>query len=192
MLVKYFIVLIVSLVQFKAFAFGTSQKEEPLSANVCGLAVLFTTPYKESRSQYSLSNEVNLSIFQFLSTRVVSGATIATNITCQSIEGMDYSGSEEEWKTFFNNSINTLSKKGVKNLKMTIVGTDRQVYKGNLPFREYKFFGTFNEGDQMIYNLTILNKASNTLYTVSVSGHSMIEKQVINEFKQVTNAINFE
>jgi hypothetical protein len=160
------------------------------NSNICNAKVEFLAPIKENRSTLELSTTVSLDIIQKLSVKTLYGSNLASNFICQKLSGVKYTGSEQEWEGYFKNTANTLSAKGAKNLKLTVIGDIDTAYKGNMPHREYKFRGNFVEGDQVIYNLAVLNLAANEMYTISVSGYYKTEKRVLMEFKRLVSSLS--
>jgi len=167
------------------------EQEKTLNvANICGAEITFTAPYQHNESNYKVSDVIQVNIVQYLSSKGLYGAELATNVQCQSLTGAKYTGSKQEWKNYFKNTGMALTQKGAKNLQLTIAGTETKAYQGKLPNREYKFSGDFNEGAQVIFNLAILDIKSNRMYSISVSGSYKIEKYILGEFNRIVTSFN--
>ncbi len=166
----------------------TELKNIPEMSKVCGAEVTFIAPHEHRESNVNLSETVQINIAQYISKKTMYGAKMASNVQCQSLSGAKYTGSEQEWKSFFKSTGAALSQKGAKNLQLTITGTATKVYQGKLPNREYKFSGDFKEGSQVILNLAVLDLKSNTMYSISVSGGYKIESYIIKEFQRIVDS----
>ena len=188
-------------VKFFSFSFflmysSLSYSDETLnklssSANeqaVCDATFQLDKGAQKSESSYPINSSVTLAMTQFLSKKTVQAATLATNVYCQKLTGMKYTGSDEEWQGYFKNTAIALANKGANNLQYTIIGTDQKAYKGTKLHREFKFNGDFDEGHQVIYNLAVLDIQANIMYTISVSGNYKIEDYVHNEFQHIVSS----
>lgn len=154
----------------------------------CETSFVLDSDYQKSESSYQLNANATLKMTQLVAKNTVHGATLASNVYCQQLSGMSYTGSDQEWQGYFKNTSIALANKGAKNLKFTVIGTDDKAYKGSKAHREYKFIGDFNEGHQVIYNLALLDLEKNTMYTVSVSGDFKLEDYVYKEFHRIVSS----
>ena len=64
--------------------------------------VVFSTAAKINKTEYELPNDAVLRITQALATKVVDDAQIASNVICQRLEGITYTGSRDEWTKYIN------------------------------------------------------------------------------------------
>ena len=175
---------LVALLSFTCTASVTIEGGDSSQTQLCNINVSFLSPFEKQRSTFKLNESATLTMTQLLAKRDMFGAKLATNLYCQELNGLTYTGSEEEWKGFFQNTTTTLASKGAKNITLTLLGEDAKVYRGGRIHREYKFMGDFKEGHQVIYNLAVLDIELNVMYTFSVSGDFSIEKYVLREFKR--------
>ena len=153
--------------------------------DACGTAVNFSTKQSIQYQHLKLSPTVTMDFTQKIAKSSSNGVVIASNVICQKLNGAAYTGSVAEWKKFIDSGVSGLIKTGFTNLSFTNVGTDDKVYKGSLDNQEYIFIGTVKGNVQHIYNVAILDKAINTVYTLSVSGNEAKKDDVRAEFERL-------
>lgn len=189
-----------SLLVQTALAESIEIKQEKSSVTIthkqklCAATFEFIKPPTIKKQTIVLNENISMEFVQALSTQDLLGVELATNAICQKLIGYSYTGSNEEWSKFIDNAVSSLKKSGGKNMQLILAG-DKGGYYSNkndsdrFSHKEYTFMGTFKGTKQSIYNLAILDKQSNTVYTVSVSGAELIEKYIKNEFKRIVTAI---
>ncbi|MEQ3528572.1 hypothetical protein KIJ96_06055 [Pseudoalteromonas piscicida] len=147
-----------------------------------------TNPIKKQQS-INLSDKTTLHIQQQLSKQTVNNAVIASNVTCQVLEGASFSGDQAEFKKLLNNTVHGLISAEAQDLKVTLVGSDDAVYQGKHPNLEYTLSTTLSGNEQIIYNLTFVNKLKNESLTVSVSGNIINKELLESEFTRILSSL---
>ncbi|WP_042150688.1 MULTISPECIES: hypothetical protein [unclassified Pseudoalteromonas] len=158
---------------------------QAFSASKCEINVDFVTNAKEKQQVIPASKDVSIYIKQMLAVHSSSGVKIASNAICQKLSGASYTGSEQEWQSFISSAVNGLLKANYTDLQITMVGEDDKVYQGKLAHKEYIFTGSVPGNKQHIYNLAVLDKSNNTVYTMSVSGNERAVREVKSEFSRL-------
>lgn len=130
-------------------------------------------------------------IEQWITTETVKphSAVLATNITCQKMEGIAYTGSREEWYGLMNAIAKGFVQKQAKDIELTLVGEDDATYKGNQAHQEYTLTADLDGNKQLVRNITWLDFDANTALTVSVSGNEVIAAQINEQYSNVIEAI---
>jgi len=161
---------------------------QAFSASECDLKVDFVTNAKEKQQVIPASKDVSIHIKQMLAVQSKDGVKIASNAICQKLSGANYTGSEQEWQSFISSAVNGLLKAKYKDLQITMVGGGDKVYQGKLAHKEYIFTGSVPGNKQYIYNLAVLDKSENTVYTLSVSGNESAIEKVQSEFSRLVDS----
>lgn len=156
----------------------------------CEYDISFLTKPIEKQQSIALSDKATLHIQQELSKHRVNNAVIASNVTCQVLEGDSFSGDEAEFKKLLNNTVRSLINAEAQDLKVTLVGSDGAVYRGNYPNIEYILSATLSGNEQIIYNLTFVNKPKNESLTVSVSGNIINKELLEREFARILSSLD--
>ena len=153
---------------------------------VCDAQLTFFNSPKYKQQTLKLSNTVSLKLSQYLSTyKSRFGTKVATNVICQRLLGSKYSGSEQEWGDFIQQAITGMQSSGGQHMRLELMGEKTKQFKQQIANKEYKLFGEFNGSMQAIYNVAILDKVHNTVYTISVSGNDKGEKAINEEFLRI-------
>jgi hypothetical protein len=153
---------------------------------VCQAQVSFTNKVQKKQQEVSLSADMSVSMSQFLSVQSrMYGNKVASNVICQQLVGGRYTGSSQEWSQFMESGITGLQKSSGTKIRVVDVGDEEKHFHQAIDHREYTFYGTFKGSKQVIYNVAILDKLNNTLYTLSVSGAEQLHSDILNEFKRL-------
>jgi len=162
-----------------------------LYANACLVQVEFNNPPKVKHEQHKVNANISLDMSQQLDIQTKGNIKIATNVTCQKLNGAKYSGSEQEWNNFLNTARRGLSATGHKDLKITLYPKDGALFDGKHAQMEYRFSANRQGNKQVIYNLAVLNKEQNTLYVFAVSGNENATRDIEEEFARLKESIIF-
>ncbi|MCG7566511.1 hypothetical protein MHM95_09430 [Pseudoalteromonas sp. CnMc7-15] len=157
----------------------------------CAITIAFKGQAQSRSQQAQLSPKVTLELKQWVDTHSVKGVKVASNVICQHLDGQAYTGSQQEWQAFIDRGIKGLLKAGFKDMQFTRVGSDAELYQGPHKSLEYIYRGTKDDNRQHIYNLAVLNKATNELVTLSVSGNEAANESVYQEFKRLVDSFSF-
>lgn len=158
--------------------------------SACQFDIEFSSKPKENSQTVNASPSVTMDIKQFVATKVVKNAKIASNVMCQHLTGHAYTGSEQEWAGFIDNGIKGLLRAGVTDVQFTKVGTNEAVYNGELANIEYIFTGDNGGNKQVIHNLALLDKKNNQVITISVSGNEKVSDEIKNEYTKLVNSFS--
>ncbi len=154
--------------------------------NMCEAQLHFSTSPSLKEQTLKLNENMSLNIVQALAIKESAyGTKVATNVICQRLKGASYTGTEQEWAQFMQQAIGGLKRSEGKNLRLQLLGEDENYYNGLLPHKEYKFYGEFKGIKQAIVNVAILDKTTNTVYTISVSGAEKGEIAIKEELTRV-------
>ncbi|AQP99411.1 hypothetical protein B0W48_06100 [Pseudoalteromonas aliena] len=164
--------------------------KEASANNACKFDIKFSSDPKQKQQLLNVAPNVDLKLKQFIATKVVKGARVASNVMCQQLIGQQYTGSQQEWQGFINNALQGLLNGGFKDLKLTKVGTNDAAYKGTLGNMEYIFTGDNSGNKQVIYNLAVLDKANNQVITISVSGNEKVTQEIQDEYQRLVNSFS--
>lgn len=156
-----------------------------VNAQSCLFDVDFVSKAQHKTQSLSVTEMVSLELSQYVAKQVVSNAAIVSNVTCQKFIGHQYSGSQEEWAGFVKSALDGLIKAGFTDLQFTRVGTDESIYQGKLDNLQYRISGDIGGNQQIIQNLTLLDKAKNQVYTLSVSGNEKVKSEIEHEFARL-------
>jgi hypothetical protein len=163
---------------------------------LCDLVFDFSDKPKIKQQTLKLNATVTMVFTNALALKDGLAARIATNVTCQQLTGTSYTGSDAEWGKFFNSASQGLVKAGYTGLEFTLVGSADEIFQSPLAkqfmAKEYSYTGTIGTNKQLINNLALLDKTTNTLYTFSVSGNVMVESNVRLEFERLLASIKKE
>lgn len=162
------------------------------AAKLCDANFTFTTPAEMKKQRSALSSNVSVSLTQALAQQKQAGVYIVTNVICQKLTGAKYTGTEQEWAQFLGNAVTGLKHSGGKEMQLVLVTGKDRVFMKEVSHKEYNFVGNFGKNRQIIFNLAVLNKENNTVYTISVSGARHLEKIVKNEFKRIVNSFELK
>jgi|GEM_PF-3598003 len=193
-MIKFCLTVFISLMSYSVYAEDLSYSEETA---VCDGSISFTAEINSANRVITLSDSASLDMNQYLSEKVYDGYKVASNVICQKLNGITYTGSAEEWQGFINNTISGLTKSGGENLQFTLVGTEDSQYSStfenmryvsNLDYREYTINVTFNKHKQVLYNLAVLDKKYNTMYTLGVSGEVTVDEKIKQEFERLVKS----
>jgi hypothetical protein len=191
---RLLVLMAFSIVILAWFMPTLSHAQQPsIEHNLCGLTVSFANQPKIKQQTLKLSETVTMEISNALAVNDSYGAIIATNISCQQLAGASYTGSAAEWAKFFNSANQGLINSGYKDIAVTFVGANDALVADALAkayiSKEYDYRATVGSNKQLIKNLALLDKANNTLYTLSVSGSRSIESNVRLEFERLLASI---
>ncbi|TMO04191.1 hypothetical protein [Pseudoalteromonas sp. S558] len=164
--------------------------KEASANNACKFDIKFLSDPKQKQQLLNVAPNVDLKLKQFIATKVVKGARVASNVMCQQLIGQQYTGSQQEWQGFINNALQGLLNGGFKDLKFTKVGSNDAAYKGTFDNMEYIFTGDNSGNKQVIYNLTVLDKPNNQVITLSVSGNEKVTQEIQNEYQRLVNSFS--
>ncbi|MBE3672539.1 hypothetical protein [Pseudoalteromonas distincta] len=154
-------------------------------ANACQFDIKFASKAQQKNQSIQASPTVSMDLTQFIATKVVESARIASNVTCQHLIGHTYTGSQQEWAGFIDSGIKGLLKAGVTDIQFTKVGANDAAYKGTLDNMEYVFTGDNGGNKQVIHNLTVLDKPNNQVITLSVSGNEKVAQEIKDEYQRL-------
>lgn len=155
---------------------------------ICQFDIEFATKAKQKSQAIKASPTVTMKLKQFVATKSLKGAKIASNVMCQHLIGHAYTGSEQEFASFIDNGIKGLLKAGLEDLQFTRVGTNDAAYKGELANMEYIFTGDNSGNKQVIHNLAVLDKSNNQVITISVSGNEKVANEIKSEYQRLVNS----
>ncbi len=158
--------------------------------SACQFDIEFSSKPKENSQTVNASPSVTMDIKQFVATKVVKNAKIASNVMCQHLTGHAFTGSEGEFAQFIDNAIQGLLKAGFKDLKFTRVGADDATYKDDLTHLEYIFTGDKAGNKQVIHNLAVIDKKNNQVITISVSGNEKVSDEIKSEYTKLVNSFS--
>lgn len=161
---------------------------QEFQGRLCGASYLSQNEIKIKKQSVALNENASINIIQNYSQFTVNHAVIASNVICQEILGQHYTGSKEEWQQFLNSTVSGLLKANVKDIKITLQGTEERVFNSELASREYVIEGDNYGNKQVFYNLAILNQTKSVLYTVSVSGNKRAMSEVKAEFYRLVKS----
>jgi len=156
--------------------------------NACKFDIKFASKPQQKNQSIQASPTVSMDLTQFIATKVVDSAKIASNVTCQHLIGYSYTGSQQEWAGFIDSGVKGLIKAGVTDIQFTKVGTNDAAYKGEMANMEYIFTGDNGGNKQVIHNLTVLDKANNQVITLSVSGNEKVTQEIKDEYQRLVNS----
>lgn len=119
--------------------------------------------------------------------QTINDHRMAKVANCQRLTGINYSGSAPEWQSYFNRSIQALADKGFTKIDATAHVGDKALYKGLGNSKEVSFIATNEQSKQtqLIKILAVLDKNSNTLYSVSVSGAITLQQQIQQSYQHL-------
>lgn len=160
-------------------------------ANACLVNVEFVNPPQVKHENHKINENVSLDMSQQLDIQTFGNINVATNVTCQKLNGAQYSGSEQEWNNFIGTARKGLLATGHKDLKITLFPSGNTLFNDKHRSLEYRFSGERAGNKQLIYNLAVLNKTQNTLYVFAVSGHENAKKEIEEEFLRLKSTIQF-
>jgi len=163
-------------------------EKEATENNACQFDIKFASKPQQKNQSIQASPTVSMDLTQFIATKVVDNAKIASNVTCQHLVGHSYTGSKQEWAGFIDSGIKGLIQAGVTDIQFTKVGTNDAAYKGTLDNMEYVFTGDNGGNKQVIHNLTVLDKPNNQVITLSVSGNEKVTQEIQDEYKRLVNS----
>jgi hypothetical protein len=176
-----------------------SETEIAITEQVCQLEIDFEKKPRTKKQALNLSADVQMAITNKISINKALKARIATNVSCQKLMGASYTGSEAEWAKFFDSAISGLVQSGSKGLEFTLVGDNDREFNAiatsytdlasSFIAKEYTFSGEIRGTKQVIRNLALLDKESNILYTLSVSGHDSVTTEIGQEFSRLVTSI---
>lgn len=155
---------------------------------VCNAKLNFITKPNIKEQTLNLDDKTSLTIHQFLTTYSYQSAKVATNVICQQLTGAKYTGSNEEWAGVIKSAFDGFQAKGATDIEFIITNDAHRVYSSLVDNKEYDFKANFDGHMQLIKNLTVLDKKSNTAYTLSVSGSQNVESEIINEFTRLVQS----
>lgn len=160
-------------------------------ANLCALPEALTSQAGKKQT-IPFAKDKRMYIEQWLTTKTISphSAVLATNITCQKMEGVQYTGSKEEWYGLMNAIAKGFVQQNAKDIELTLVGEDDAVYQGKQAHQEYTLTADMSGNKQFIRNITWLDFDANTALTVSVSGNEIIAPQIVEQYKHLIHTIN--
>jgi hypothetical protein len=153
----------------------------------CVVELSFLTMPEKKQQILPVADGVELALMQMVASKGANGAKISSNFICQKMKGATYTGSNEEWQNFINSAMQGLSSSGYINVQFVPVVPADKVYKTEFQSIEYGFVATKAGNTQHIHNLALLDKAKNTVYTISVSGNETVKAEVLEEFKRLVN-----
>lgn len=189
-MINFFPIIFLSLISYSVSAAEDVNNSKVI--DVCNANVAFMADVKNADKNITLSDSASLHMKQYLSEKEPSGYKVASNVICQKLNGIEYTGSAKEWQGFINNTISGLMKKGGENLQFTLVGSNDSHYASDyvstFDHREYIINGVFNKHEQIIYNLAVLDKKNNTMYTLVVSGGKVVNEEIKQEFKRLVKS----
>jgi hypothetical protein len=155
------------------------------SAEACNVKLEFSTIPEKKYQEVKVADGVKLSLAQMMATKKFEGAKVASNFICQVMTGASYTGSNEEWQGFINSATQGLANSGYTNVQFIPVVPKEKKYQSELQSIEYGFIATRGDNTQYILNLAVLDKGKNAVYTISVSGNELVEKQIKSEFERL-------
>ncbi|MFC3033091.1 hypothetical protein ACFOEE_11210 [Pseudoalteromonas fenneropenaei] len=157
------------------------------AAEYCDLSLSFETEPKYSSQIVDVHEGKKLKLKRWVAIQTIaaSSARRATNVTCQTIDGVVYSGGTEEWKQFIESAAKGLSQANAKDIRFTLIGSDEALYHGKLEHLEYRFDAVIGDHEQVIKNITLIERDRNEVITVSVSGSKLVEEEIISEYQRV-------
>ena len=185
-MIKILLISVLTLLSSFDVTAETESNKDVVQA--CDSFITFSADVQNAENTVKVSESVAIAMKQFYSKTTVDGYKVASNVICQQLSGVKYSGSTEEWQGFLNNTVAELMQKGGTDLQFMIVGSDDAIYQSAYDHKEYIIHGTFKKVDQIIYNLAVLDKKNNTLYTLSVSGGKVVNKEIKAEFKRLVKS----
>ncbi|NOU51803.1 hypothetical protein HG263_14795 [Pseudoalteromonas sp. JBTF-M23] len=161
------------------------------SANLCQIPKEVLGDYEGQRQTIPFGEQRKMYIERWIIQETVSpkSAVLATNITCQKMEGIKFTGSKEEWNGFINSIAQGFVKNSANDIQLTMIGDDKAVYKGTLPHQEYSIKADFDGNQQIVHNITWLDLTDNTALTVSVSGNIHLVDMIFDKYKDLINKI---
>lgn len=171
------------------FSFNPVQAATISDHTLCQSSFSLTSKPRLKSQQVKLSETVSMTLENSVSIFSKKGTRIATNINCQVLMGHQYSGSAEEWAKFIDSAIQGLTKANYKKVKFTLVGNDEKMYSTDKQNKEYIFSANFEGINHLIYNLAVLDKKQNTVYTFSVSGAAVVKAEVENEYNRLVQSL---
>lgn len=174
---------------FLFFAFTFLYSTTSIAANVCNIDIKFETKPAIKQQTVKVAEGIDLFMTQMLATKSSDGAKIASNLICQKMIGTSYTGTEQEWQYFLESALKGLLAAGFKDVQVTAITATDKIYKGAFGNVEYSFVGVRAENKQHFYNLAILDKINNTVYTLSVSGNERAQAKIKNEFERMVNSL---
>jgi len=187
--------LILTLVVSICFLFE-GQANAALSNNnqqLCSLTFQLDNQVKTNRQKIQLNKDMSMQLSNAVSVKVVDLARIASNTGCQQLTGASYTGSQAEWQKFFDSAVKGLLKAEYKELSLTFIGDNEKVFTSvianKFDVKEYTLKGNADGNKQIIKNLAMLDKKTNSLYTFSVSGNEIVAAEIDKEFKRLVSSI---
>lgn len=152
------------------------------TSDKCGVNLVFKGIPTTTQNTLELSDKVSLFTKNYLHYQSVKGARIAANVSCQSLSGANYSGTDPEWQNIFKTTLSELSAQGYNNLNFLPLTQNNKNYKSELENKEYIIEAFKGDNQQVLYNLNILSTDKSTLYTIVVSGDSSVRAEIKTEF----------
>lgn len=193
---KYFILVLFLLTSIYSYSYENKKTKvkktlEIHSSQFCGASIDFLKKGEDKKQQIKLSEKAKLNIEQSVSTFKFYGAKVAANAMCQNLDGVNYTGSEQEWAAYLSNALNGIKKSGATDINLTLsAGADLMFpERGNV--KEFIITASFDKNKQIILNYVYLNLKSNTVYSVSVSGAQKMQKYLKKEIIRLVNSITF-
>lgn len=180
----------VSLVMLSPFYSNDVVALEAIEGKVCNSKFSVVNKGVRKAQVVPISTSASMNIENLVSTFVVNKAKVASNITCQQLNGMNFSGSVQEWEKFFQSAIAGLQAANYKNIKFQAINGSDKLYQGEGDAKEYQITSEYGGIVHIIRNLAVLKKDENTVYTYSVSGSSGVAKAVAEEYKRLVKSIH--
>jgi hypothetical protein len=160
-------------------------KADPFT-EVCQARLQFVTAVEKKRQELQLTPDVSMVMSQFLSLqRTKRGTKVVSNVICQQLSGANYSGSQQEWTQFIDQAVTGMKKSSGKKMQLVLVGEKDKLFHQDIDNREYTLYGEFKGSKQVIYNLAVLDKPNNTVYTFSVSGSKRYNDAILEEYQRI-------
>jgi len=157
----------------------------------CGHKFVLPETTKDRTQIVDLAPGKSVELSQYLFFTSAKKAQIATNVVCQKVSGISYTGQPEEWKKFFDSALTGFVNTGYQHLSFTLVGENEAVLKNNNLAKEYIFRGTKEGNEQIIYNVAMLSTDYSSMLTISVSGNVIASEEIKNEFIKITSTVSF-
>jgi hypothetical protein len=180
-----FIGLITIITSNTVWAVNQQNENQVLHNPECGINITFKKTPKITKLITALNEQVSLFSKNYINVKVMKGARIATNLSCQKLTKAKYTASEQEWQNILKTNFQQLAKKGFKEVTLTPLVAKNTFFKGQEQSREYFMEALHDSGSQVFYLANILNKTDDTLYTIMISGDASVTAGVKSEYQRV-------
>lgn len=165
--------------------FSANAYNDQNTSKECHVTAQFIVEETITKNNYQIAENVSLFTKSYTSFQNAAKAKLATNISCQHLDGSKYNTSEEEWQNILKRNFTELSRQGFQEVKLTPLLEKNKKFKGAEQHKEYRLDAKKGNYSQVFYLVNIINDEKDTLYSVMVSGDSSITRAIKKEYRRI-------